>query len=864
MEALHKQFPQSDFALIAIVLLLPAIGAFVNGVFGKRLGKDAVRLMALSAIGGSFLASILTFVMLPHEGKLSWMAWRWMSVTGRMGQTIPVDVKFSVDAMTATMMLVVTGVGFLIHLYSSEYMRKDPGYHRFFSYLNLFCFSMLVLITADNLPLLFVGWEGVGMCSYLLIGFWFTEEKNAKAGKKAFVVNRIGDFGLIVAMCLLCYYVGSIHWDGIEKGASALLTPVKIWPIGNLSRETLPGFLGTILIPDKPVQVYGATLVGLALFLGCAGKSAQIPLYVWLPDAMAGPTPVSALIHAATMVTAGVYLVARMHFVFILSPAAMAVVAVTGVCTALLAASIGLFQHDLKKVLAYSTVSQLGFMFIGVGVGAFAAGFFHVFTHAFFKACLFLGAGSVIHAMHGRIHDTDKSQDMRNMGGLKRFMPLTRWTFLASCCAIAGFPLTAGFWSKDEILWSAFSAKIASPLPLSGMTPFEWPSWLGQAIYWGAVLAATMTSFYMFRAYFMTFHGNFRGWKIVRGWKDPHAGHDHHGHHEHDDAAPLEGPEPRESPPAMTIPLVVLAAFALFAGFLYAHPIHVEPLGHLLHGVFDGAKRVVSERAGAEGMMWTMMAPGFAAFLAGTAAAMYVYLNKAGAPERRFAESMPGLYRLMYDKWRIDELYDATVVGMVDALADIFTMADRWLVDGILARLTAMIAALIGTLLRMVQNGRVQVYAASMLVGLAGIGWFFATPHAEVVVNDADVRSSGEVKLSAAPGYGYSFHWDGTGQADPKLSERSDVTVRLEPGEKKDVTVKVKNAFGLETSRTVSLARPPLPSGMRAPDAAPKPPAMVRPDIPTGEIPGDQIHKLLMPRGADAPSPSGAPDKGDK
>jgi len=851
VEALHKQFPNEDFALIAIVLLLPLIGAFVNGVFGKRLGKDAVRLMALSAIGGSFLASALTFVMLATqhgEGKLSWLAWRWMGVTGRMGQTIPVDVKFSVDAMTATMMLVVTGVGFLIHLYSSEYMRKDPGYHRFFSYLNLFCFSMLVLITADNLPVLFVGWEGVGMCSYLLIGFWFTEEKNAKAGKKAFVVNRIGDFGLIVAMCLLFYYVGSVHWDGIEKNANALLTPIKIWPIGNLSKETLPAFLATILIPDKPVQVYGATLVALALFLGCAGKSAQIPLYVWLPDAMAGPTPVSALIHAATMVTAGVYLVARLHFVFILSPAAMAVVAVTGVCTALLAASIGLFQHDLKKVLAYSTVSQLGFMFIGVGVGAFAGGFFHVFTHAFFKACLFLGAGSVIHAMHARIHDTDKSQDMRNMGGLKRFMPLTRYTFLASCFAIAGLPLTAGFWSKDEILWSAFSVKITPPMALGGMTPFEWPSWLGQAIFWAAVLAATMTSFYMFRAYFMTFHGNFRGWKIVKGWKDPHAGHDdHHGHHE--ETGPLEGPEPRESPAAMTAPLVILAAFALFAGFLYAHPIHVEPLGHLLEGVFDDAKRVVGERPGVEDMMWPMMGAGFAAFLVGTAAAMWVYLNKAGAPERAFAARMPGLYRLIYDKWRIDELYDATVVGMVDALADIFTMADRWLVDGVLARLTAALAALIGTLLRAVQNGRVQVYAASMLLGLAGVGWFLAAPHAEVVVDDTEVRQSGQIKLSAAPGYGYSFHWDGLGQADSKLSERSDVTVRLEPGEKKDVTVKVKNAFGLETSKTVSVSRPALPPGMKPPEQ-PKVPSMVRPDIPTGEIPGDEIHKLLLPKGA--------------
>jgi NADH-quinone oxidoreductase subunit L len=367
----------------------------------------------------------------------------------------------------------------------------------------------------------------------------------------------------------------------------------------------------------------------------------------------------------------------------------------------------------------------------------------------------------------------------------------------------------------------------------------------------------------MFRAYFMTFHGNFRGWKIVQGWKDPHAGHDHHGHGHPEEKGPVEGPVPHESPLAMTAPLVVLAAFALFAGFLNAHPIHVAPLGHLLEPVFAGAARFVSEREGAKGLMWAMMAPGFAAFLAGTAAAMYVYLNKAGAPERAFAERAPGLYKLIYDKWRVDELYDAVVVGMVDALAEIFTMADRWFIDGLLARLTAALTALFGTLLRALQTGRVQVYAASMLVGLAGVGWYMATPHAEVIVDDTTVRATGEVKLSAAPGYGYSFKWDGLGAADSALSERKDVTVRLQPGEKKDVTVKVTNAFGRETTRTIQVARPGLPPGARPPDAArlpdaPKLPGMVRPDIPTGDIQGDDIHKLLMPRGADKPADKGA------
>ncbi len=478
MEALQKQFPANDFALLAVVLLLPLLGAFVNGVFGKRLGKEGVRTMALSALGGSFVASVVTFLMLPSgeggEGpashKLVWTAWHWLTLTGRGGRSIPLDVTFSADAMTATMMLVVTGVGFLIHLYSSEYMKKDPGYYRFFAYLNLFVFSMLVLIMGDNLAVLFVGWEGVGLCSYLLIGFWFEDDKNASAGKKAFITNRIGDFGLLVAMALLVFYAGSLGWDGIAVGKRGLLSEVPIWPIGNLPTESVwdaqfaatshfPSWLMHALLPERIYTCYASTLVGFAVFLGCAGKSAQIPLYVWLPDAMAGPTPVSALIHAATMVTAGVYLVARLGFVFVMSPAAMAAVAVTGAATAVFAASMGLFQKDLKKVLAYSTVSQLGFMFIGVGVGAFTAGFFHVFTHAFFKACLFLGAGSVIHAMHARIHDTDASQDMDNMGGLAKYMPITRWTFLVSCFSISGFPGFAGFWSKDELPWQGTQAK---------------------------------------------------------------------------------------------------------------------------------------------------------------------------------------------------------------------------------------------------------------------------------------------------------------------------------------------------------------------------------------------------------------------
>ncbi|MCC6554741.1 MAG: NADH-quinone oxidoreductase subunit L [Polyangiaceae bacterium] len=850
MEALRSLFPASDFALLAVVLALPALGALVNGLFGKRLGKEGVRLMALAAIGGSFLASVLTFLLLPHEGKLTWTAWRWLTITGRMGQSIPIDVAFSVDGLSATMMLVVTGVGSLIHLYSTEYMRDDRGFHRFFAYLNLFCFAMLVLITADNLPVLFVGWEGVGLCSYLLIGFWFTEEKNASAGKKAFIVNRIGDFGLLVAMAMIAYYAGTLSFDGIQSSAGSLLTSVKIWPIGNMSEATLPSLLH-FLIPEQPITIFAATAVGLALFLGCAGKSAQIPLYVWLPDAMAGPTPVSALIHAATMVTAGVYLVARMSAVFVLSPAAMAVVAGTGALTALFAASIGLFQNDLKKVLAYSTVSQLGYMFIGVGVGAFAAGFFHVFTHAFFKACLFLGAGSVIHAMHARIHDTDRSQDMRNMGGLKRWMPLTRWTFLAACCSIAGLPGLAGFWSKDEILWRAFSARLATVDVGRGPGPWQWPDWLGRGIYWAGVLGAVLTSFYMFRAYFMTFHGEFRGWRVVPGWKDPHAkahgghGHDDHAHDHGDHEARLDGPEPRESPPAMTIPLVVLAIFSIAGGFFMAEPIHVAPLLHRLEPVFSLSARAVLEREEAKGLLIPMMVPGVLAFLAGSGAAIHVYWNRRGEPEARFIERFPRLHRLIYDKWRIDELYDATVVGMVDALADIFTMADKWIIDGIIAKLSAAIVGALGTLLRAFQSGRVQVYAASMVIGLAGLGWFLVQPHAAATVDDDALKRTGEVKISAAPGLGYTYRWEGAGITGDFTSE-PDFTLRVSPGETKSVVLHVRNAWGREATEAFSFARPRSRANPLDPSSIPLPDVPV---MPTGTIPGEQIPDLLKGKG---------------
>lgn len=879
MHAFEKIFPAGDFALLALILGMPLLGAFVNGVFGKRLGKGAVRLMALSALGISFLSSLLTFAMLhaaqvgesgaaeggeEHPARFVWQAWEWINLS-RAGEasrihagsaigTVQLDVAFSIDALSGTMALIVTGIGFLIHLYSSSYMERDPGFHRFFAYLNLFIFSMLVLILGHSLPILFVGWEGVGLCSYLLIGFWFDHDANASAGKKAFIVNRIGDFGLLVAMALLLRFTGALDWDGIAEGSRGLLTEIRIWD-GQLFAAFLPEFL------TQPRSVSAATLVGLSLFLGCAGKSAQMPLYVWLPDAMAGPTPVSALIHAATMVTAGIYLVCRMAGVFTMSPAAMFVVAVIGALTALFAATIALVQRDIKKVLAYSTVSQLGYMFLGVGVGAFTAGFFHVLTHAFFKACLFLGAGSVIHAMHARIHDTDASQDVNNMGGLKKYLPVTHLTFLVSVLAIAGLPLTSGFFSKDEILYSAFTRSVTSSNP----NAFVWPSWTGTVLFTIGVTAAVMTAFYMFRVYFLTFHGEFKGWKIVAGWQGGHDdhGHDHddpahdahdhghdahdHGHSGHDHVAhdqghaakaaaahghsggPLEGPEPHESPWQMTLPLVILATLAAFGGFLNAHPLHIIPLEHWIEPVFasavDAARLGNSDPDGH--LVLPLLVPGVLAFLIGSGLAFVVYLKRKGAPEQAFAARFPGLYQLVFDKWRVDELYDELVVGSLEALADASVWIDRWVVDGILARLTALIITVWGHLLRLLQTGHAQAYAAVMVLGLFGLGWFVAVPQPEAAVSGDS--STGQYAVQAAPGLGYSYRWDADGDGTFDTEEFGafpQVTLKLEEGASQEVQLQVKNAFGRVRSGSFSVSRPrrdgSVPTAVVSPRVAPQ------------------------------------------
>ena len=476
---------QTDF--LRWIIFLPLIGAIINGLLGfkiqKRMGKGAIAVIACAPVIIAFALSVIAFLQLkalpPEQRFLIDNLYRWIDLG-----SLKVDMAFLVDPLSAVMILIVTGIGGLIHIYATGYMHDDEGFWRFFAYLNLFTAAMLTLVLGDSLLLMFVGWEGVGLCSYALIGFWYQDHANARAGNKAFIVNRVGDFGFVLGMFLL-------FWTLDAQGHGTLTFREMARWASSLEGQTIWGFSV-------------ATVATLFLFIGATGKSAQIPLYVWLPDAMAGPTPVSALIHAATMVTAGVYMTARLNVFFSMAPFTLQLIAVIGVMTALLAATIALTQNDIKKVLAYSTVSQLGYMFIGIGVGGYAAAVFHLMTHAFFKACLFLGAGSVIHAMH---HE----QDMRKMGGLKDYMPLTFFTFLISVLAISGTPGTAGFFSKDEILWLAFS----------NHHPVIWAL---------AVIGAGMTAFYMFRQLFMVFFGDCRA--------------DHHTReHLH------------ESPKVMTLPL---------------------------------------------------------------------------------------------------------------------------------------------------------------------------------------------------------------------------------------------------------------------------------------------------------------------
>jgi NADH-quinone oxidoreductase subunit L len=664
----------AETALWAIILF-PLAGALVNGLFGRRIGRANVTLVALGAMAGSLTIAAIAFSWTIHGNVLVYRADPWFTVPGTLGRPV-VDVTWGLlcDRLAGTMIMVVTLVGSLIHVYSASYMshEDDAGYARYFTYLNLFVAAMLTLVLGDSLVLTFVGWEGVGLCSYLLIGFWFTDPQKAYAGRKAFVVNRIGDFGFLVGTFTLLSIFGSTRYlDLAALAGSPSFDPAAVMQTGALAG------LGW-------TYQQGITFALLGLFVGAAGKSAQLPLYVWLPDAMAGPTPVSALIHAATMVTAGVYLVARNSALFALSPTAMAVVTVVGAATALFAALIAFVQNDIKKVLAYSTVSQLGFMFIGVGVGAWWAGVLHLVTHAFFKGCLFLGAGSVMHGM-------GDETDIQKMGGLARRMPHTALTFGIATLAITGFVPLSGFWSKDAILGAALFSHNGA-----------WAG-VGTLAYVLGSLAALGTAFYMTRLYLLTFAGKPR---------TPAAEHAH------------------ESSPVMTAPLWILAALSVLAVVL-ALPgeIGLGRLGRIPAELFEHHLAPVFVRAtgrlrstgflheGAHPAWPYLAAWGLAAL--GTLVAWLFYAGPARGAPAALATGLRPLYRFTLDKFRVDELYELVLVRPFAALSrGLWRVVDVFLIDG-LVNGVGRASVTLGAVFRTLQNGDLQRYAALMAVAAA-------------------------------------------------------------------------------------------------------------------------------------------------
>ena len=630
--------------------ILPLAGAAINGFWGRQSSRKAISAVALIFCGAALVLAlwIALFQFSSASAPYYFDLAHWI----RSG-SFSIDFEFYLDQLSLVMMLVVTGVGFLIHIYSVGYMRDDDGYYRFMAYLNLFMFFMLTLVLAKNYLMMFIGWEGVGLASYLLIGFWFTKDSAAAAGKKAFIVNRIGDFGFLIALFLMIKHFGSLDFATLFS---------KIQPL-------TPESAGAGLL----------TAIGLLLMVGAAGKSAQIPLYVWLPDAMEGPTPVSALIHAATMVTAGVYMVARSHMIFDRAPAALTVVAIIGTLTALFAATIGIAQTDIKKVLAYSTVSQLGYMFMACGVGAFSAGIFHLMTHAFFKGLLFLAAGSVIHGIGGE-------QDMRKMGGLRHYMPVTFITMGIATLAIAGIPGFAGFFSKDEILWKAYSSPYGS-----------WVYWLI------GVVTALITSFYMFRLMYMTFGGDYRGTTVQ----------DTHGH----DSAP-HGHGPHESPWVMLAPLVILAILSTVGGWIGVG----GRFEHFLAPVFQsGAATEFAHETGGEtvGPFTEKILMGIsilAAFL-GWFFADLLYRRAPQLPER-IARSLGGLYEAVVHKYYIDELYATLFVKpLIDGSTTILWHGvDQGIIDATVNN-SADAARHLSDEARHMQSGNLRSYAGWVAAG---------------------------------------------------------------------------------------------------------------------------------------------------
>jgi NADH-quinone oxidoreductase subunit L len=704
--------------LVLAVILLPALGALVNGV-RAFLNPHAPKNRSITnafALGTTGLSALIAAWFVIGNGGHVWQHTYFEWIPAGMGQAggflanFGIDFAVRLDSLSSTMLLIVTWIGFLIHVYATGYMSHEKGYTRFFTYLNLFMFMMLLLVLGANYMVMFVGWEGVGLCSYLLIGFYYDKNFAADAGKKAFIVNRIGDFGFILGIFLIFNTFGTSDYE-------------KVFAMAAAGGEAQFGWI--------------ATAICLLLFVGACGKSAQVPLYVWLPDAMAGPTPVSALIHAATMVTAGVYMVVRSNVLFRMSEDASLVVAIVGAVTAIFAATIGIAQNDIKKVLAYSTVSQLGFMFMAAGVGAYTAAIFHVMTHAFFKACLFLGAGSVIHGCGGE-------QDMRKMGGLRKYMPSTHWTMAIATYAIAGLPFAAGFISKDEILANAFSH--------------------APAIWAVGAIAAGFTAFYMFRLYFMTFWGEYRGAHVpgIEESEPAHAGHQlipdtphldqgdahsdkAHGHHAHSH-------DPHESPLSMTGVLWVLAVLSIVGGLVGwpaalfgSHPTPfqrwLEPVllpigGHAYH--FHEASHALE---------WALMAVSVGIALFGVFLAYRLYVRRAPVPD--VLESRLGIvHRLIANKYYVDELYNGTLLRGLVAFSTALWWFDRWIVDGIVNGVRHLTVVALGHGSNLFDRHVVDGAVNGVATGAKGGSMMFRRVQSGLVQNYAMIMGGGIVLIA--------------------------------------------------------------------------------------------------------------------
>jgi NADH-quinone oxidoreductase subunit L len=615
---------------ILLLLFTPLIGFLINIFLGKRIGKNTSGYIGSAAIITSFIATIIIFLDIQQNRQpIGFYLANWFTVGN-----IPVNFSFVFDQLSVLWLLFVTGIGSLIHIYSISYMHDDEHMDKFFAYLNLFIFFMITLVAGSNLLIMFIGWEGVGLCSYLLIGFWYKNQEYNDAAKKAFIMNRIGDLGFLIGIFLLAYLTGSIEYETLK--------------------------IEVILEKSSPINnMFWFGIAALCLFIGATGKSAQMPLYTWLPDAMAGPTPVSALIHAATMVTAGIFMVTRLHFLFDASVMTQQVIVIVGVLTAIIAASIGLVQNDIKKVLAYSTVSQLGLMFVALGFGAYTVAVFHVVTHAFFKACLFLGSGSVIHALHGE-------QDMRNMGGLKKVMPITFWTMMVSSLAIAGIFPFAGFWSKDEILLTAFEHN--------------------KIIWVVASIASIMTAFYMFRLMYLTFFNNFRGTEEQKN-------------HLH------------ESPALITFPLIILAILAAIGGALNLPGSHW--LIHFLEPVFGASQ----EAHHLDSTAYILMGVATVGAIVGIGYAYMQYIKKQSLPPQD--NEMVGFHKVLNNKYYVDETYMTFIVNPIYSLSKFFKKYTEKFLSKIVLGMAGGTYAL-SLQGKRLQNGNIGIYLFAFILGISG------------------------------------------------------------------------------------------------------------------------------------------------